>query len=80
MEVGLADELWASIYVCLAKVSPGDIVKRNLDGSFTERVHAEEASHQSGMCVGSSPLDMDDCDGELDIWTGKERDDHVIDA
>ena len=80
MDVGLAYELWSSVHGWPAKVSPVYMVNRNRDWFFTEPVHAHKASHQISMYLGSNPLDIEDFDAKIEIFMGKEREEHVIDT
>lgn len=80
MQVGLAYELWSSIHGWPAKVSPVYMVNRDRDWFFTEPVHAHRASHQISMYLGSNPLDIEDFDAKIEIFMGKEREEHVIDT
>ena len=72
--------LFSSTFGWPAKVSPAIFTIYYREFFFMEPVHAHRHSHQIMMHIGSNPLNIEDFDAKIDIWLGKERENHVIDT
>lgn len=77
---GLNYFLWSRQLGFPAKISwsVGTVWYR--DYFYVEPVHAHRNSHQVSMYLGGDPLNIEDFDGEVDIWMGKEMEKHTIDS
>ena len=78
--IGQAYYLWPSQFGWPAQVSPAMFIIKNRWYFYMECVHAHRASHQICMYLGSNPLDIEDFDAKIEIFMGKEREEHVIDT
>jgi hypothetical protein len=78
MGKGLAYMLWSADLGFPAKASWSYASAFNRDYCYLEPFHAHRQSHQVSMYLGGDPLDIEDFDGELDVFFGKERERHTL--